>query len=317
MTTSTRPVVVLDIETTGLDPNVDQIWEIAAYRIENGEIVDSFSTLVEHDYRLSTRLPDELRALYITALGNLIELPSATSVRDRLAGILLPDIDGLEPTLVGACPWFDARFLAKFLGETMWHYRLRDVEAMTAGHLRTANVGGLSACLEALGLEPIQIPHRADGDADAALRIWNHLTTIAACCHDKYEWLDNTAEQCPGCQISRRDFAYSPRFLDAVAKHPSDRIGVQILGDAADIIDGDREQNYGDAATNFGRIAALWSTILGTDVAAHQVALCMTALKIARLIESPDHRDSWTDAAGYLALGAETSPLNLNRKATR
>lgn len=316
MTTSTRPVVVLDVETTGLDLNVDQIWEIAAYRIENGDVVDSFSTLVEHDYRLSTRLPDDLRALYVTALGNRMELPSAASVRDRLAVIFTAG-GGLAPTLVGACPWFDAAFLERLLGEAPWHYRLRDVEAMTAGHLRTANVGGLSACLEALGLEPIQIPHRADGDADAALRIWNHLTTIAACCHDKYEWLDDTVTQCPGCQISRSNFAFSPRFLDAVAEHPSDQIGVQILGDAADIIGGDREQNYGDAATNFGRIAALWSTILGTDVAAHQVALCMAALKLARLIETPDHRDSWTDAAGYIALGAETSPLNLNRKATR
>lgn len=39
--------VVIDIETTGLDPQFDEIIEIGALKIENGIVVDSFNTLVK------------------------------------------------------------------------------------------------------------------------------------------------------------------------------------------------------------------------------------------------------------------------------
>ena len=53
------------------------------------------------------------------------------------------------------------------------------------------------------------------------------------------------------------------------------------------------------------RIASLWSVVLGQDVTPEQVALCMTCLKVARLMETPAHEDSWVDIAGYGACGAE------------
>ena len=77
------------------------------------------------------------------------------------------------------------------------------------------------------------------------------------------------------------------------------------LPTAEQLINGDRARNYGDAATNFQRIADLWTPILGVTVTSEQVALCLTQLKIARLIQSPTHEDSWVDAAGYIALGGE------------
>lgn len=42
-----RDYCVLDIETTGLDKNRDEIIELAAIRTKNGEQVDSYSTLVK------------------------------------------------------------------------------------------------------------------------------------------------------------------------------------------------------------------------------------------------------------------------------
>ena len=38
--------VVIDVETTGLDPTYDKIIEIGALKVENGTLVDTFSTLV-------------------------------------------------------------------------------------------------------------------------------------------------------------------------------------------------------------------------------------------------------------------------------
>ena len=67
----------------------------------------------------------------------------------------------------------------------------------------------------------------------------------------------------------------------------------------------DRGSAYGDASDNFQRIADMWSVILGRRVTMKQVALCMSAVKMARLIETPDHADSWIDLAGYAALGVE------------
>ena len=79
-----------------------------------------------------------------------------------------------------------------------------------------------------------------------------------------------------------------------------------ILADAAALICGDREAQYGPPAANFARIAAGWSVILQRHVRPDQVALCMAWLKIARLVQGP-HRDSHTDACGYMALAGELS----------
>jgi hypothetical protein len=67
----------------------------------------------------------------------------------------------------------------------------------------------------------------------------------------------------------------------------------------------DRGSAYGDASENFQRIADMWGIILREHVTVKEVALCMAAVKMARLMETPDHADSWVDLAGYAALGVE------------
>lgn len=79
----------------------------------------------------------------------------------------------------------------------------------------------------------------------------------------------------------------------------------ELLNIAADLIDGDRAKNYGDAKDNFVRIAKTWEVVLGHEVTPEQVALCMIGVKLARLANSSEHEDSWIDIAGYAALGGE------------
>ena len=62
-----------------------------------------------------------------------------------------------------------------------------------------------------------------------------------------------------------------------------------------------RGERYGHPAENFARIAHLWEPILGVKVSTQQVGLAMIALKLARLIETPDDPDSIQDIAGYAA----------------
>ena len=71
-----------------------------------------------------------------------------------------------------------------------------------------------------------------------------------------------------------------------------------ILDRAAEIVD-NREQQYGSPKANLHRIAALWSTVLGHEVSARQVALCMIMLKVARVTTGTLTADSLVDIAGY------------------
>ena len=79
----------------------------------------------------------------------------------------------------------------------------------------------------------------------------------------------------------------------------------QILDKAKTLISGERAKDYGDAYLNHKRIAELWSPILDKDITVEQVYPCMIAVKLSRLIETPDHEDSWIDICGYAALGGE------------
>lgn len=80
-----------------------------------------------------------------------------------------------------------------------------------------------------------------------------------------------------------------------------------VLAKAAELISNDRLKHYGTPNENFNRIANIWSEIFKAPVTAAQVALCMAIVKVTRLIQTPDHEDSWIDLAGYAACGGEVS----------
>lgn len=101
--------------------------------------------------------------------------------------------------------------------------------------------------------------------------------------------------------------------------------------EAADIIDGDRNVDYGDPNDDFRRTAAYWSIHAGAVLRRrfhelHQmgyttlnettalqvvdnlfdpwdVAIMMNLLKSSRLSWSPHKKDHWVDTAGYAGCG--------------
>jgi hypothetical protein len=81
----------------------------------------------------------------------------------------------------------------------------------------------------------------------------------------------------------------------------------KILDEAKRLTATDRQQTYGDPYINHKRIADLWSVYLETEISPSQVALCLSLVKIARLIESPNHLDSYIDLAAYSAIAGEIS----------
>ena len=77
------------------------------------------------------------------------------------------------------------------------------------------------------------------------------------------------------------------------------------LKEAEKLINGPRAKEYGDASLNHQRIADMWSVIFGIKVTVSMVYLAMIALKMSRIMNTPNHEDSWVDICGYGALGAE------------
>lgn len=83
------------------------------------------------------------------------------------------------------------------------------------------------------------------------------------------------------------------------------------LDEAKEIIFGDREQTYGDPAKNLTVIANYWEMYLRSrgmwnedseGMFHYDVCRMMSLLKLARLGNSPEHRDSSVDMLGYEAL---------------
>lgn len=78
-----------------------------------------------------------------------------------------------------------------------------------------------------------------------------------------------------------------------------------MLHQAQELIQGSRQQDYGDKLQNFTQIAMLFQGTLaaklqpGARITPEDVALLMIQVKVARLAKSPDHADSITDVAGY------------------
>lgn len=72
------------------------------------------------------------------------------------------------------------------------------------------------------------------------------------------------------------------------------------LETALQVVGGARQAVYGPPVKDFGRTGRMWAAILGLpEVTPEQVALCMAALKISRLCQTPGHEDSLVDLAGY------------------
>lgn len=74
-----------------------------------------------------------------------------------------------------------------------------------------------------------------------------------------------------------------------------------ILDEVKRIVHGGREEHYGHPKENFQRIAGLWTSYLGYPISLTDVANLMVLVKIARLQNSPTHKDSIMDIAGYAA----------------
>lgn len=149
-------IVYVDTETTGLDRDRHEVWEIA-FAVEDGPIV---SGMVHHSLRHADA--DALLANGYHRRPHRISESIEPTLRTALAGA----------TMCAANPAFDAGMLTARWGYAPWHYRLFDVEAYAAGVLRhetPRSLRDIAAELAEMGYDVPQPNHTAAGDV-ATLR---------------------------------------------------------------------------------------------------------------------------------------------------
>lgn len=114
-----------------------------------------------------------------------------------------------------------------------------------------------------------------------------------------------------------------PELMQDLAVIEKPDVKAEIADEAKRIVTGARRSAYGTPENNFGRIARLWNShlvnvgILDANVMGDpeakggitpgDVSLMMALMKVARLAETSDHRDSYVDLVGYALTAAEVN----------
>ncbi|KAF2959925.1 DNA polymerase III subunit alpha [Thermotoga sp. 38H-to] len=155
--------VVLDFETTGLDPQVDEIIEIGAVKIQGGQIVDEYHTLIKPSREISRRSSE------ITGITQEM-LENKRSIEE-----VLPEFLGfLENSIIVAHNAnFDYRFLRLWIKKVMgidWERPYIDTLALAKSLLKLRSYS-LDSVVEKLGLGPFR-HHRALDDARVTAQVF-------------------------------------------------------------------------------------------------------------------------------------------------
>ncbi|NUU96320.1 DNA polymerase III PolC [Marinitoga sp. 1135] len=159
--------VVFDFETTGFDPNAEEIIEIGAVKIENGQITDIFHKLIKPSK------PVPLKIQQITGITNEM-LEDAPDISDVLPEFM--DFIG-DSILVAHNANFDYRFLRRWVKEIMDIDLVKpyiDTLAMARALLNLKGGHSLDKVVKSLGLENFE-HHRAHEDAKITAKVFLKL----------------------------------------------------------------------------------------------------------------------------------------------
>jgi DNA polymerase III subunit epsilon len=169
-------LVVVDLETTGLDPRIDEIISFAAIPVREGRVrpAELVSTLV----RPRQAPPAEGIRIHGLRESDLREEPMLDERIELIAETLAGS------ALVAHCAWIETRFLGLALGA---HGHTLDgpvVDTMALGAAVLTRRGvacpdspSLDFLARSLGL-PVHRPHHADGDALTTAQVFIALASL-------------------------------------------------------------------------------------------------------------------------------------------
>lgn len=173
-----RSLVVVDVETTGLDVEKHIVLEVAAINVSTGE--EFYFVPWVRNSELSQAEPEALsinryyeRRVYV----NMLSPRGASEAWRKVASMLNGN------TLGGSNPTFDASMIGKRFDNYKlrhgWHHRLADLAAYAAGKLDLPpdELPGLAKVCELLGITN-ESEHSALGDARATAECFRKLQQI-------------------------------------------------------------------------------------------------------------------------------------------
>ncbi len=86
----------------------------------------------------------------------------------------------------------------------------------------------------------------------------------------------------------------------------------ECLSQAITLSANDRHIDYGDKVDNHNNIAKLWSSYLDVNITAHDVAIMMCLLKIARTKLGKLTSETYMDASAYMSIAGECKEREKN-----
>ena len=156
---------VVDIETTGLDPKKDKITEIAAMRVENGNITDTFHTLVNPGRVLEERI------VSLTGLCDE-DLKKAPYIGDVIGDFIQFETTGC---LLGHSILFDFSFLKRAAVNAGNVFEKTGIDTLAISRKYLADLESRSLPFLCKHFEIRHTPHRAMSDVEATYELYKIL----------------------------------------------------------------------------------------------------------------------------------------------
>lgn len=192
----------VDSETTGLNPELHSIWELAILfrqrSAATGRWADSGPLLHfvicperrvlkdadpialevgNFQERISALGLEPGQSLQLDLSGEIIDRPQFSEICSLVWSEFRNQADPVH--LVGANPSFDSEFLLRLLAveRAPWHHRMVDVESMAMQRFGLARPPGLQESAKLLDVVP-GIAHSARGDVQTTLAVFEELNGI-------------------------------------------------------------------------------------------------------------------------------------------
>lgn len=157
--------LVLDIETTGLDPKTEKIIEIGAARVRDGRVEETYQTLVNPARKLETRIV-ELTGITDDMLSGVPYIETALPAFLDFAG---------EDFLLGHSVRFDYSFLKRAAVNQKYAFEKKAIDTLKLARLCLPELPSraLGALCGYYGIT--HAAHRALGDALATHELYQKL----------------------------------------------------------------------------------------------------------------------------------------------
>lgn len=153
---------VVDVETTGLNQQTDKIVEIAWLKVEHGEIVDKFSSMVDPEHHISASA-SAVNGIYDSDVKGA---PTYADIRECVSSALMGS------TIVGHNVYFDLSFIKNLIGCMEGRILYADTLSMSRKAFPGLNGYKLENLCETFGLQ-MHSTHRALDDVLATKELFD------------------------------------------------------------------------------------------------------------------------------------------------